>query len=181
MSTSVKIIDCTLGNIYEERINEANDSSKDLLNNIYDAKPDVINLLMKHYKDQDIRFPHPVLHEACEQCGCDYESTKNIVHKRQNEQIKYFLTHEKFQNKIHDCNYTDKYGNTALERLAGRMLTMNDKNLINWIQNSDFGLGKEYNKYLTPENITQLLDSYGAPSGKIELSDKFPTAKNFDT
>ena len=56
MSTSVKIIDCTLGNIYEERINEANDSSKDLLNNIYDAKPDVINLLMKHYKDQDIRF-----------------------------------------------------------------------------------------------------------------------------
>ena len=54
------------------------------------------------------------------------------------------------------------------------------KNLIHWIQNSDFGLGKEYNKYLT-ENITQLLDSYGAPSGKIELSDKFPTAKNFDT
>ena len=68
-----------------------------------------------------------------------------------------------------------------MERLAGRMLTMNDKNLIHWIQNSDFGLGKEYNKYLTPENITQLLDSYGAPSGKIELSDKFPTAKNCDT
>ena len=56
---------------------------------------EIINLLMKHYKDKDIQ--DFLCNSYMNMWHLYYESTNNIVHKRQNEQIKYFLTHG-FQN-----------------------------------------------------------------------------------
>jgi len=175
MTCAVKWIDCTKGTEYERRIDDAKDSSKEMWCCVYEADLTKMKMLIKNYNYQDISFEHPVLWEAIQQCGCDFEATQSPVHKRQNEQIKWFLTHEKFLPILHNAKWTDKYGNTAYERLAGRILTMRDKDLIEWIQNSDFGLGKEYNKYLTPDNITA-----EKGTGRYILSDKFPKASHID-
>jgi hypothetical protein len=181
MTCAVKWIDCTKGTEYERRIDDAKDSSKEMLHSIYEADLTKMKKLIKNYNYQDMYFEHPVLWEAIEQCGCDFKATQNPVHKRQNEQIKWFLTREKFLPILHNAKWTDKYGNTAYERLAGHILTMRDKDLVQWIQNSDFGLGKEYNKYLTPDNITVEKSSvYNSPSGRYSLSDKFPKASHID-
>ena len=172
---NVKWIDMTKAPEYDRRIDAAKDSSKEMLSSIYGADLTKMKKLITNYNYEDMFFEHPVLWEAIEQCGNNFENTKNPVHKRQNEQIKWFLTHDKFQPIMHNAKWTDKYGNTAYERLAGRVLTMRDKDLIQWIQNSNFGLGKEYNKYLTPDNITaEKSRMFNSPSGKYSLSDKFP-------
>jgi hypothetical protein len=181
MPINVNLIDMTMAPEYDRRIDAAKDSSKEMLHSIYEADLTKMKKLIKNYNYQDISFEHPVLWEAITQSGCNFEDTKNPVHKKQNEQIKWFLTHEKFLPILHNAKWTDKYGNTAYERLAGHILTMRDKDLVQWIQNSDFGLGKEYNQYLTPDNITAEKNHFCSDgTGRYNLNDKFPKASQID-
>ena len=169
----IKFIDCTSAPIFEKKIDAAEDSSKKMLNSVYNADLKKMKKLIENYNYGDKEFPHPVLWEVIEQAGCNSETSGNPHHMKLNEQLKFFLTNPKFQNIMHHDEWRDKYGNTAYQRLAGSILCMKDPKLLEWIQTSDFGLGKEYNKYLTPENITRYKDNWGQHTGYYILS-KFP-------
>ena len=170
---NIKFIDCTMGPIFEKKIDAAEDSSKKMLNSVYNADLSKMKKLIENYNYGDKKFPHPVLWEVIEQAGCNSETSSNPHHAKLNEQLKFFLTHPKFQEIMHHDEWRDKYGNTAYQRLAGSILFMRDPKLLEWIQTSDFGLGKEYNKYLTPENITRFKDNWGQHTGYYILRE-FP-------
>ena len=169
MSSRIKWTDYTIGSNYDAIEDAATDSSKEMLNAVFEAVPEVMELLIKQYNYGDKGFAHPVLHEIIQQSGIDYKTTGQERHKRQNEQLKWALQHPKFQLILLDNNYTDKYGNTAYERLAGSMLYMKDEDLAQWIRNSDFGKGKDFNKLLTTDNIEVHKDFYGGKSGKYSI------------
>jgi len=157
---------------------ENEDTSRKILGLVFEANLGKIKELFVDYNYGDVNFPHPILWEIIHQAGCDPEKTGCDRHKKQNELLKWALQQEKFKKLFHNDNYRDKYGNTAYERLAGNILYMNDEKLINWIRNSNFGPGREYNQLLLQENIKIHKDYFGGPSGKYSLNDKFPKAIN---
>ena len=98
------------------------DISKEIWGNIWDGNKKKIESLMKHYEPFSDNFTHPILHENAHQCGNDPDKegiTKEMSErfKKQNELFKYLWLHPKFKFMLHNDDYRDTYGYTALERL----------------------------------------------------------------
>ena len=119
--------------------------------NLYNGNIELIkNFIENEYEPgQDRDNNHPILHEIAHQAGncivkivdnCDenydwYLKTKKRF-QGQNEVFKYLFSHVKFKKLLHNRDYTDKYGYTAMERLRVSYNNYNSEKLKNWIKNN---------------------------------------------
>ena len=96
--------------------------AKEIWNNIWAGDLNKISQLIHDYVPFSDNFRHPILHENAHQCGNNPDKegiTKEMSErfKKQNELFKYLWLHPKFKFMLHNQDYTDTYGYTAVERL----------------------------------------------------------------
>tara|TARA_B100000214_G_scaffold223860_1_gene162908 strand:- start:44 stop:580 length:537 start_codon:yes stop_codon:yes gene_type:complete len=96
--------------------------AKEIWGNIWVADLNKISQLIHDYVPFSDNFIHPILHENAHQSGNDPDKegiTKEMSErfKKQNELFRYLWLHPKFKFMLHNDDYRDKYGYTALERL----------------------------------------------------------------
>lgn len=96
--------------------------AKEIWDNIWVGDLDKISQLIDNYVPFSDNFTHPILHENAHQSGNHPEKegiTKKMSDRfqKQNELFRYLWLHPKFKFMLHNDDYRDKYGYTAIERL----------------------------------------------------------------
>jgi hypothetical protein len=133
----------------------------------YDTKS--IEELVERYRWQDTRYRHPIVHEAIEQSG----GAKTTFDSPCNVTLRWLLTHRVFGSRLHDRGMTDAYGNTAYERMASLLMGQYCQPMRDWLKTADFGLGKEVNQHLHPDNFRR---GKFPREAAVSLNEKFPEA-----
>ena len=85
----------------------SNDPSYNIWRGIRQYDFEKFCVVVDEYDERDTNYPHPILHECASQGEWD--------------KLAYLWNHAKFKDLLHNEAYVDKYGNTALERLALEM------------------------------------------------------------
>ena len=145
------------------------DTSSEIWRAMIKCDIESIKELVGGYQWQDAHHRHPIVHEAIEQSGganTDFNSPCNAT-------LRWLLTNRVVGSRLHDRGMTDTYGNTAYERLASLLSGQYCQPMRDWLRTADFGLGKEVNQHLIPDNFRR---GRFPREAVTSLNEKFPEA-----